>query len=87
MGNQTIHFNDLAMRLIPVEEVVRRAYDTARKIDGLSGRIAFMRACQKYAAACPDVPEEFVPQRVAEILNPKLRLRGQCEEPCSPTIN
>ena len=55
------------------EDMVRQTYNNARKIDGLLGREAYMRACHTYATARPDVPDHLVPKQVAEILNPALK--------------
>jgi hypothetical protein len=54
------------------EDMVRQTYNHARKIDGLLGRDAFMRACHAYATSNPDVPDYLVPSHVAKILNPDL---------------
>ena len=55
-----------------IEDMVRQTYKVARKIDGLLGRDAFMRACHAYATSNPDVPGYLVPSHVAKILNPDL---------------
>lgn len=55
-----------------IEDMVRQAYNNARKIDGLLGREAFMRTCHAYATARPDVPDYLVPSHVAKILKPDL---------------
>ena len=55
-----------------IENMVRQTYNDARKIDGLLGRDAFMRACHAYATSNPDVPDYLVPSHVAKILNPDL---------------
>ena len=54
------------------EDMVRQTYNNARKIDGLLGREAFMRACHAYATSNPDVPDYLVPSHVAKILKPDL---------------
>ena len=54
------------------KDMVRQTYNKARKIDGLLGRDAFMRACHAYATSNPDVPDYLVPSHVAKILNPDL---------------
>ncbi len=54
------------------EDMVRQTYNNARKIDGLLGREAYMRACHTYAKARPDVPDYLVPSHVAKILKPDL---------------
>ena len=55
-----------------IEDMVRQTYNNARKIDGLLGREAYMRACHTYATARPDVPDYLVPSHVAKILKPDL---------------
>ena len=55
-----------------IEDMVRQTYNNARKIDGLLGRDAFMRACHAYATSRPDVPDYLVPSHVAKILKPDL---------------
>ena len=55
-----------------IEDMVRQAYNNARKIDGLLARDAFMRACYAYATSNPDVPDYLVPSHVAKILKPDL---------------
>ena len=55
-----------------IEDMVRQTYNNARKIDGLRGRDAFMRACHAYATSNPDVPDYLVPSHVAKILKPDL---------------
>ena len=55
-----------------IEDMVRQTYNNTRKIDGLLGRDAFMRACHAYATSNPDVPDYLVPSHVAKILKPKL---------------
>ena len=55
--------------------MVRQTYNNARKIDGLLGRDAFMRACHAYAASCPDVPDYLVPSNVAKVLKPDLNFQ------------
>ena len=58
-----------------IEDMVRQAYNNARKIDGLLGREAFMRTCHAYATARPDVPDYLVPSHVAKILKPDLNFQ------------
>ena len=58
-----------------IEDMVRQTYDNARKIDGLLGPGAFMRACHAYAANCPNVPDYLVPSHVAKILKPDLNFQ------------
>ena len=58
-----------------IEEMVRQTYNNARKIDGLLGREAYMRACHTYATARSDVPDYLVPSHVAKILKPDLDLQ------------
>ena len=53
-----------------IEDMVRQTYNNARKIYGLLGRDAFMRACHAYATSNPDVPDYLVPSHVAKILKP-----------------
>ena len=55
-----------------IEDMVRQTYNNARKIDGLLGRDAFMRACHAYATSNPDVPDYLVPSHVAKVLKPDL---------------
>ena len=55
-----------------IEDMVRQTYNNARKIDGLLGRNAFVRACHGYATSNPDVPDYLVPSHVAKILKPDL---------------
>ena len=55
-----------------IEDMVRQTYNNARKIGGLLGREAFMRACHAYATSNPDVPDYLVPSHVAKILKPDL---------------
>ena len=55
-----------------IEDMVRQTYNNARRIDGLLGRDAFMRACHAYATSNPDVPDYLVPSHVAKILKPDL---------------
>ena len=57
------------------EDMVRQTYNNARKIDGLLGRDAFMRACHAYAASCLDVPDYLVPSNIAKVLKPDLNFR------------
>ena len=58
-----------------IEDMVRQTYNNARKIDGLLGREAYMRACHAYATARPDVPDYLVPSHVAKILKPDLNFQ------------
>ena len=58
-----------------IEDMVRQTYNNARKIGGLLGREAFMRACHAYATSNPDVPDYLVPSHVAKILNPNLNFQ------------
>ena len=58
-----------------IEDIVRQTYNNARKIDGLLGREAYMRACHTYATARPDVPDYLVPSHVAKILKPDLNFQ------------
>ena len=58
-----------------VEEMVRQIYNNARKIDGLLGREAYMRASQAHATARPDVPDYLVPSHVVKILKPDLNFQ------------
>ena len=55
-----------------IEDMVRQTYNNARKIDGLLGRDAFMRACHAYVTSNRDVPDYLVPSHVAKILKPDL---------------
>ena len=55
-----------------IEDMLRQTYNNARKIDGMLGREAYMRACHTYATARPDVPAYLVPSHVAKILKPDL---------------
>ena len=55
-----------------IEDMVRQAYNNARKIGGLLSREAFMRACHAYATSNPDVPDYLLPSHVAKILKPDL---------------
>ena len=55
--------------------MVRQTYNNARKIDGLLGREAYMRACHAYATARPDVPDYLVSSHVAKILDPDLKFQ------------
>ena len=70
-----------------IEDMVRQAYNNARKIDGLLGREAFMRTCHAYATARPDVPDHMVPRQVAEILNPGLKADSDVMRPPATRIN
>ena len=54
------------------KNMVHQTYNIARKIDGLLGRDAFMRACHAYATSNPDVPDYLVRSHVAKILKPDL---------------
>ena len=58
-----------------IEDMVRQTYNNTRKIDGLLGRDAFMRACHTYSTSNPDVPDYLVPSHVAKILKPDLDFR------------
>ena len=58
-----------------IEDMVRQTYNNARKIHGLLGREAYMRACHAYATARPDVPDYLVPSHVAKILKPDLKFQ------------
>ena len=58
-----------------IEDMVRQTYNNARKIDGMLGREASMRACHTYATARPDVPDYLVPSHVAKILKPDLNFQ------------
>ena len=58
-----------------IEGMVRQTYNNARKIDGLLGREAYMRACHTYATARPDVHDYLVPSHVAKILKPDLNFQ------------
>ena len=55
-----------------IKDMVRQTYKNSRKINGLLGRDAFMRACHAYATSRPDVPDYLVPSHVAKILTPDL---------------
>ena len=70
-----------------IEDMVRQAYNNARKIDGLRGREAFMRTCHAYATARPDVPDHMAPRQVAEILNPGLKADSDVMRPPATRIN
>jgi hypothetical protein len=70
-----------------IEDMVRQAYNNARKIDGLLGREAFMRTCHAYATTRPDVPDHMVPRQVAEILNPGLKADSDVMRPPATRIN
>ena len=48
--------------------MVRQTYNNARKIHGLLGRDAFIRACHTYATSRPDVPDYLVPSHEAKFL-------------------
>ena len=63
--------------------MVCQTYNNARKIDGLLGREAYMRACHTYATAHPDVPDYLVPSHVAKILKPDLEFQKRrfCNDP------
>lgn len=65
-----------------IEGMVRHTYNNARKIDGLLGCDAVMRACHAYAKRRPDVPDHLVPKQVAELLTPGLKADGN--EFCPP---
>ena len=58
-----------------IEDMVRQAYNNARKIDGMLGREAYMRACHTYATARPDEPDYLMPSHVAKILKPDLNFQ------------
>ena len=70
-----------------IEDMVRQTYNNARKIKGLLGRDAFMRACHAYATARPDVPDHLVPKKVAELLNPALKADSNKMRPPAKRIN
>ena len=72
MGEHNYELGQPFAGLQSIEDMVRQTYNNARKIDGLLGRDAFMRACHAYAASSPDVPDYLVPSHVAKILNPDL---------------
>jgi len=70
-----------------IEDIVRQTYNNARKIDGLLGRDAFMRACHAYATSHPDVPDHVVPKKLAEPLNPGLKANSAGMLPLAMRIN
>ena len=71
-----------------IEDMVRQAYNNARKIDGLLGREAFMRTCHAYATARPDVPDHIAFDRqVAEKNNPGLKADSDVMRPPATRIN
>ena len=70
-----------------IEDMVRQTYNKARKIDGLLGRNAFMRACYAYAKSRPDVPDYLVPKKVAELLNPGLKANSDGMRPPAARID
>ena len=70
-----------------IEDMVRQTYNNARKIDGLLGRDAFMRACHAYATSRPDVPDHLVPKQVAKLLNPGLKADSDGMRPPATRIN
>ena len=69
------------------EDMERQTYNNARKIDGLLGREAFMRACRAFSTSCSDVPDHLVPKQVAEILNPVLKDDSDGMRPPASRIN
>ena len=87
MGYHDARLGSGAMVSMTVEAEVRHAYQTARQTEGLRGRAAFAYACHIYANRCPEVYDHRVPQRVAEILNPSLRLAQTGSKACRPILN
>lgn len=72
MGQDNFRLGQVFAGRQSIEDMVRQTYNNARKIDGLLGRDAFMRACHAYATSNPNVPDYLVPSHVAKILNPDL---------------
>ena len=72
MGEHNFRLSQPFVGRQSIEYLVRQTYNNARKIDGLLGRDAFMRACHAYATSNPDVPDYLVPSHVAKFLKPNL---------------
>ena len=70
-----------------IEDMVRQTYNKARKIDGLLGRNAFMRACYAYAKSRPNVPDYLAPKQAAEPLNPEPKADSDGLRPPATRIN
>ena len=75
MGEHNFRLGKLFAGRQSIEDMVRQIYNNARKIDGLLGRDAFMRACHAYATSNPDVPDYLMPSHVAKILQPDLDIQ------------
>ena len=87
MGQQNFRLGQPFAAQQSIEDMVRQTYNNARKIDGLLGREAYMRACHAYATAHPDVPDHMVPRQVAEILNPGLKADSDRMRPPAARLN
>ena len=87
MGQQNFRLGQPFAAQQSIEDMVRQTYTNARKIDGLLGREAYMRACHAYATARPDVPDHMVPRQVAEILNPELKADSDRMRPPAARLN
>ena len=87
MGQQNFRLGQPFAAQQSIEDMVRQTYTNARKIDGLLGREAYMRACHAYATARPDVPDHMVPRQVAEILNPGLKADSDRMRPPAARLN
>ena len=70
-----------------IEDIVCQTYNNVRKIDGSLGRDAFMRACHAYETSRPDVPDNVVPKKVVELLNPGLKANSAGMLPTAARIN
>ena len=87
MGQQNFRLCQPFAAQQSIEDMVRQTYTNARKIEGLLGREAYMRACHAYATARPDMPDHMVPRQVAEILNPGLKAHSDRMRPPAARLN
>ena len=76
MGYQNVRLGPGMMTEGELALAIRAVYRRARQTCGLRGPAAFHRACEAYARLDPDVPDHFVPQRVAKFLNPNIPVDG-----------